>query len=179
MIEKRISREKKYTCSFLELYEDEVIVNGLNKQRVVIKHPGGAAVLPIKEDGTIILTKQYRYPIEQSTIEIPAGKKDAFDEDPLTCAKRELEEETGYASDHFEHLFDLHPCVGYSDELLIIYVAYDCKKVLHPRAQDDDESIEIMEVKQENIPELLSSGKITDGKTLIALQHILLKQRMG
>ncbi|PKK93607.1 MAG: ADP-ribose pyrophosphatase [Tenericutes bacterium HGW-Tenericutes-6] len=173
MIEKRLKRQHKYTCSFLDLYEDDVLVNGLEKKRVVIKHPGGAAVLPITKEGTILLTKQYRYPIEKVSIEIPAGKKDRLEEDALTCAKRELEEETGYQSNHFEHLYDLHPCLGYSDELLIIYIAYDCEKVLNPRTQDDDESIEVMEIKIDEIENLLKSGIITDGKTLIALQYIL------
>lgn len=175
MIEKKKSSQKIYECSFLELYEDEVILsNEKITQKVYIKHPGGAAVLPIREDGKIILTKQFRYPVGHVTIEIPAGKKDDKNEDGLTCAKRELEEETGYVSSNFEHLYTLHPCLGYSDEALEIFIALDCIKKDNPRISDEDEFIEILYLDKDEVATLLKSQSITDGKTLIALQHYLL-----
>jgi ADP-ribose pyrophosphatase len=175
MNEKTVKSVRKYACSFLELYEDEVILKS-DKQasRVVIKHPGGASVLPITSSGHIILTKQHRYPIHQDTIEIPAGKKDFVGEAGLDCAKRELEEETGYVSKHFEQIYAFHPCLGYSDELLDIFIAFDCVPKADPKAMDEDEDIEVMLIQKADILPLLNSGKITDGKTIIALQYYLI-----
>jgi len=174
MIEKRVKRQKKYTCSFLTLFEDDVMLDNQKKaKRVVIEHPGGAAVLPLTHDYQVILTKQYRYPILAYTLEIPAGKKDDIQEDGLTCAKRELEEETSYMSMRFEHMYQLHACLGYSDELLDIFIAYDCTKLTHPRPADEDEHIEVMIYSKEEINRLLSQGMITDGKTLVALNYYL------
>lgn len=175
MKETTLKHEKKYECSFLSLYEDDVLLaNGKNGKRVVIKHPGGACVLPILPDGRIILTKQYRYPIKQVSIEIPAGKKDAIDEDSLICAKRELEEETGYVSNHISHMYTFYPCVGYSDEKLDIFIAKDCYQIMHPKPMDEDENIDLLIVDKHEIKEMLSEKKIKDGKTIMALQYYLL-----
>jgi ADP-ribose pyrophosphatase len=175
MKETRIHRELKYSCTFLELYEDKVkLHDGRISQRVVIKHPGGACVLPITPEGHVILTKQYRYPIERMSIEIPAGKKDVVGEDGLMCAMRELEEETGYGSKIWEKLYAVDPCVGYSDERLDLFVARACYKIEHPKDMDEDETIDVMIVDKYQIQNMLKDGSITDGKTIIALQHYLL-----
>jgi ADP-ribose pyrophosphatase len=175
MNEKTIKSIKKYACSFLELYEDEVVLsNDKLASRVVIKHPGGASVLPITKDHQIVLTKQHRYPIGQNTIEIPAGKKDFLGEDGLSCAARELEEETGYVSSDIRPIYALHPCLGYSNELLDIFIAFDCIKKEHPKAMDEDEHIEVILIDKKDILPLLESGQITDGKTIIALQYYLI-----
>ncbi len=176
MKEKMLTRNKKYECSFLTLFEDHVLLpNESEGQRVVIKHVGGASVLPITKDHHIILTKQYRYPIQEISIEIPAGKKDFVEEDGLTCAKRELEEETGYQSEDFEHLFTFYPCVGYSDEKLDIYMAHNCYKVEHPKPMDDDEMIDLLIVTPQEAEDMIRKGIIKDGKTMIAIQSYLMK----
>lgn len=174
MKETTMTHIKKYTCSFLTLYEDDVLLeNKIQSKRIVIEHPGGACVLPITKDGKVILVKQYRYPIKQVCIEIPAGKKDTIGEDSLECAKRELEEETGYQSDYYEHIFTLHPCVGYSDEKLDIFLAKNCMKTNNPKPMDFDEHIELLFVNRDEIKGMLHDGLITDGKTIIALQYYL------
>jgi ADP-ribose pyrophosphatase len=175
MKETKIKSKHMYHCHFLDLYEDDVLLeNNKQSKRVVIKHPGGAAVLPLTVDNKIILTKQYRYPIKQVTIEIPAGKKDFKDEDPLVCAKRELEEETGYESVQYQHIFSLHPCVGYSDELLEIYLAKNCYKLSNPKDMDEDEFIEILIVDKIEAKSLIDRKLITDGKTIIAIQYYIM-----
>jgi ADP-ribose pyrophosphatase len=175
MNEKTISSQLKYECSFLKLYEDEVKLDqGKTAQRVVLQHPGGASVLPITESGQIVLTKQYRYPIRSLSIEIPAGKKDHKDEDGLTCAKRELEEETGYVSNDWELMFSFHPCVGYSDEKLDIFIAKHCTLKPQPKPMDEDEEIDLMMVDPCDVEKLIQSNIITDGKTIIALQYYLI-----
>jgi len=177
MIEKTKTSKKIYEGNFITFYEDEVFLpNGKTSQRVVLKHPGAAAVLPITKDKKIILTKQYRYPIKQISLEIPAGKKDHPSEDGLTCAIRELEEETGYQSSNFKRLFSFHPAVGFCDEVLDIFIAYDCEKIELPAAADEDEFIEVKYIERNQINELLENGTITDGKTIIALQYYMLHE---
>jgi len=175
MREKKLKSKEIFTCSFMTLYEDDVRTDsGIETKRVYIKHPGAAAILPITKDGKIILTKQFRYPIYDISLEIPAGKKDSIDEDPYTCALRELEEETGYISTDIEHLYTIYPCLGYSDEIIDIYLARDCVKKDNPLPQDADEQIEIIFYNEMELLELLKQKKIRDGKTIIALQHYLL-----
>lgn len=171
MNEKTISSKVVYECDFLTLYEDRVeLDNGNESGRVYVKHCGAAAVLPITKDGMIVLTKQFRYPLGKVIVEIPAGKKDSKEEQGLECARRELEEETGYQSNNYEHLQDIHNCVGYSDELIEIFIATDCYKVENPLTQDEDEFVEPFLVTEETAKEMLRNKELTDVKTIIALQ---------
>lgn len=172
--EKTITSKKVYECFFMKLYEDKVLLpNNEESNRIYIKHDGASAVLPITREGKIVLIKQFRYPVDQVMIEIPAGKKDEPGEDGLLCASRELEEETGYRSNNIVKFQDLFNCVGYSNEMIELFIAYDCEKVEHPKSGDDDEFIELLEVTKTEAKSLLKQGKITDAKTLITLQHYL------
>jgi ADP-ribose pyrophosphatase len=172
--EKTISSRLIYECFFMKLYEDEVeLPNNKKSQRIYIHHDGAAAVLPITQDGNILLIKQFRYPIKSATIEIPAGKKDDVLEDGLTCAKRELEEETGYTSNDIKKITDIHNCLGYSDEKIELFLATSCEKMMTAPNMDEDEFIELLSISKVEAKELLFSGKITDAKTIIALQYYL------
>jgi len=169
MEEKMIKSTLVYKGRILDLYEDDVLVSNGNKaKRVVIKHNGAAAILPVNEDGNIILTKQYRHPIKQVTLEIPAGKKDTLDETSFDCAKRELEEETGCQSNDISLLFRIHNALGYSNEHIDIFIAKDCYEVENPLPKDDDEVLENVILSVEEIGELIEIGDITDGKTIAA-----------
>ncbi len=173
--EERIKSKKIYECFFMELYEDDVLLpNQKKSKRIYIKHDGAAAVLPITKEGKIILINQYRYPIRSISLEIPAGKKDFINESGLECAVRELEEETGYMSENISKFTDLHSCVGYSSEMIEMFIAKDCYKLEQSKAGDDDEFIELLELSEIEVKELLKHGKITDAKTLVALQHYFL-----
>ena len=144
MKEERLSQKQVFECSFMKLYVDKVkLDNGIQSERVYIKHPGAAAVFPITKDGNIILIKQYRYPIQSITIEIPAGKTDDK-ELGIVCAQRELEEETGFSSKNIKHVMNIHNCLGYSDELIELFVASNCEPLNSPKKMDDDEQIEIL-----------------------------------
>ena len=172
MIETRKKRTILVKKSFLTLIEDEVILpNQKETTRLFVSHPGASAILAFTPDQQLILTKQYRYPIAQISLEIPAGKKDEDEVSFLTCAKRELEEETGYTSTDFELLGTYYPCVGYSDEILYLYVARNCELMLDKKNQDNDEFVEpvLMDLKQ--VKALLFSFGFKDGKTIIALYH--------
>ena len=175
MNEKTIKSTKQYECFFMTLYEDDVLLdNGKETKRIYIKHDGAAAVLPITKDGKIVLVKQYRYPVKQVMLEIPAGKKDDPKESGLDCIKRELLEETGYESNIIEKVYDIHTCVGYSDEKIEFFIAKECIKTSELNT-DEDENIELELVTPKAVKQLLKDGSITDGKTIIALQYYLLQ----
>ncbi|MDX9691662.1 MAG: NUDIX hydrolase [Acholeplasmataceae bacterium] len=175
MKEKTKSSKEIYTCHFMTLYEDQVeLYNGKMTERVFVDHPGAAAILPITKDGNIILTRQFRYPIKEVSIEIPAGKKDDIHEDPKHCAARELEEETGHMSDHLEHFITYYPCLGYSNEVIDIFIAYDCIVKENPKAQDDDEHVEIIILSLKEIEHMIKNQDIKDGKTIMAIQKYML-----
>jgi len=176
LTEKQLTHKLVYECFFMKLYEDEVLLpNDEISKRIYLKHEGAAAVLPITSDGKIILIKQFRYPVNKVLIEIPAGKKDYINEKGYDCASRELEEETGYVSSNVKKMTDLHSCVGYSSEMIEIFIARDCIKIENPRTGDDDEFIELMVLTEAEVKELIKNGKITDGKTLVALQQYFLE----
>lgn len=169
--EKQLTHDLVYSCFFLRLYEDKVLLpNGKTSQRIYVMHNSAAAVLPITADGKIILVKQYRYPIRSESIEIPAGKKDFLGEDGMACALRELEEETGHVSSRVERLIDIHSCVGYSNEMIEIFIARDCLAIPDPRPSDDDEFLEILYLEEAQVKAMLKQGIISDAKTLVALQ---------
>lgn len=174
MKEKQLTHEKQFSCFFMELFEDEVLLpNQKTSTRIYIEHPGAAAVLPLTSDNKVLLIKQYRYPIRKVTIEVPAGKKDYLEETGLNCIKRELEEETGHQSQHIEPFLQIHSCLGYSNELIELFIAHDIYPVDHPLQADEDEFIEIALYAKEEVEELLKTNQITDGKTVILLQEYL------
>lgn len=175
--EKQLTHELVLQKLFMNIYLDDVLLpNGKISKRIYLDHDGAAAVLPITRDGKLVLIKQFRYPINKVIYEIPAGKKDQRDEPGLVCAKRELEEETGYVSNQFKKYIDLHNCVGYSSEMIELFIAYDCVKIDNPKKGDDDEFIEIVLLTEKEAKQLLLNGDITDAKTLAVLQHYFLQK---
>jgi ADP-ribose pyrophosphatase len=177
LTEKTINSIKKFECSFMELYEDKVLLpNDQESVRTYIKHNGGAAVLPITKDNNIVLVNQYRYPIKSLSIEVPAGKKDSPNELGIDCVKRELEEETGYKSSNIEFVSIIHSCVGYSNEIIELFIAKNCEIVDNPKQCDEEEFIELLIFSKDQVLELLLNNKITDAKTIILLQYYFLKE---
>lgn len=175
--EKQLTHDLKYECFFMKLYEDEILLpNNKKSKRIYIMHNSAAAVLPVTKTGHIVLVNQYRYPIRSVSLEIPAGKKDYKGEDGKLCAMRELEEETGYGSNDVSHLTDIHSCVGYSNEMIELFIAKNCEKIDHPKPSDDDEFLEIVEYTPEELKTMLRDGKIKDAKTLVALQQYFLQE---
>ncbi len=136
----------------------------------MIRHSGAAAVVPIDENGRIIMTRQYRSSIDGESLEIPAGVLDMMDgkkEDPKHCAARELEEETGYYSENLRYLLTYCSTIGLCDEVIYIYFAEDLK----PRHQklDEGEYIEIERYELETLLEMIDRGELIDGKTIAGL----------
>lgn len=165
--ETRIDGELVYNGHFLKVQRDTIeLPDGKRTGREYILHPGAVVILPLLDDGTVLMERQYRYPLHDVFIEFPAGKIDPG-EDPLLAAKRELEEETGYSGGEWQFVTTIHNAIAYSDEHLDLYLA----RSLKPGAAKLDEG-EFLETFTASIDELLQwvrEGKITDVKTVIGI----------
>ena len=152
----------------LHLYKDTVqLPNGKSAIREVIRHVGAVGVIPITDDGKVIIEKQFRYPLNRVVTEIPAGKLDSFSEDRLSAAKRELEEETGYTAAQWIELGDYIPTCAYCDERITLYLARGLE--LGTRHLDEDEFLNFEAVPLTDLVEDVMAGRITDGKTQVAI----------
>ena len=173
----RLDRQLRYQGTILKIYEDTVIANGHKAYWDFIHHDGAAAVLPVTEDGKILMVRQYRNALDRETLEIPAGKLDAPDEPKITCAYRELEEETGFRSDNLEYLISINTTVAFCDEAIDIFVARN----LIPSHQhlDEDEVIDVEAWELKDLLELIYAGKMTDAKTVAAITAYAVKYGSG
>ncbi len=168
--EHRISSEDVYAGKFLKLKNDIVrLPDGGQTYREYLIHPGAIAIMPILDDGRILLERQFRYPVDTAMIEIPAGKLEAG-EDPLLCAQRELLEETGYTAKTWEFLGRIHPVISYSTEFIDIYLAKDL--TAGERSLDEGEFLDVFAATLDQMHDWISSGKITDVKTIISVYHL-------
>jgi ADP-ribose pyrophosphatase len=165
--ETELTTETVYRGNLLHVCRDTVrLPNGADTAREYIVHPGAVLIVPILDDGRLVFERQYRYPLRRSFIELPAGKIDP-NEDILTTGKRELLEETGYTAKEWRYLAALHPCIGYSDEIIHIYLASGLQA--GQKYLDEDETLEVFTMTLEDALQALKRGEITDGKTVIAL----------
>lgn len=165
--ETRVDTRKVFDGALLHVRADTVrLPNGNLSQREYIEHPGAATVLAFVDEHTILLERQFRYPLRRHFIELPAGKIDPG-EAPLQTAQRELREECGYAAALWRHLATLHPCIGYADEHIELFLARDLKHVGH--ALDDDEFLQVLEVPLEEALEWVRTGRITEPKAITGL----------
>ena len=165
---KRMGRELAYQVTVLKVYKDHMkFSNGNTEDWDFIHHDGAAAVIPVMDDGKILMVKQYRNALERDTLEIPAGKLDDPDEEGIVCASRELKEETGYSSDDLEWLLTIRTTVAFCDERIEVFVARN----LIPGEQhlDEDEFVDVKAYKLEELKEMIFEGKIQDSKTMAAI----------
>jgi ADP-ribose pyrophosphatase len=150
---------------------DEIQYDSGNKAfREIAIHPGGAVVVPIKDDGKIILVKQFRYPLQKKLIEFPAGKLE-IGEDPLVCATRELEEETGYKAKKIKKLGEIYTAPGYCTEILYIYSATGLTVGNYNR-EEGEQGMEILDLSIAEIEAMIISGEINDAKTIVGTYYI-------
>jgi len=143
--------------------------SGNDERREIIHHNGGAVILPITNDGKLILLKQFRYPLQEVMIEAPAGKLE-IGEDPLVCATRELTEETGYTSAKITPLGKISTTPGFCDEILYLYLAQDLTAGEHNR-EEGEYGMEMFEYTLSEADELIKSGELIDSKTIAAIYH--------
>ena len=168
LTEKFKSSEKVFEGNLLHVYKDTVeLPNGQDGYREYIKHNGAVAIVPVTDNGKIIVEKQYRYPMGKVITEIPAGKLDSPDENHLEAAKRELREETGYSAKTWIEIGKFYPSVAYTTECIYLYLAKDL--TLGERDLDEDEFLNVEEVELKSLVQDIMDGKIGDGKTIAAI----------
>jgi ADP-ribose pyrophosphatase len=165
LIETRIDGEQLLKGRFLDVRRDRVrMPDGAVTTREYIVHPGAVMVLPVFDDGRVLVERQFRYPVDQVVIEYPAGKIDP-NESSLVCAERELREETGYSAKEFFFLTRIHPVFSYSTEFIDLFAARGLS--LGERELDEHEFIETFTADLPQMLEWIKSGRITDVKTII------------
>lgn len=165
--ETRLDTELMYDGSFIKVRKDQArLPDGQVHAREYVVHPGAVAVLALLDNGNLVMERQYRYAPQREFIEIPAGKIDSS-EDILTCAQRELLEETGYVADEWEHLTTTWPCIGYADERIEYFLA---RGLVHRGSRlDDGEFLEVFELPLTEAVEWIRQGRIDDSKTIVGL----------
>ena len=166
-IETPLSSEPVFHGRLLHVQLDHArLPNGNESTREFVIHPGATAIVPVLDNGKLLLERQFRYPLKRVFIELPAGKIDAG-EDPLTTGQRELLEETGYSAREWIYLAVQHPCIGYSNEVIHIYLARGLEAGEHQR--DEDEALQLFEASLAECLDMVQRGEITDGKTIVGL----------
>lgn len=165
---KRIKRERMYQGTVVDVYRDYMqFSNGNTEEWDYIHHRGAAAVLPVMEDGRLLMVRQYRNALEKFILELPAGALDYPEEPGIVCAARELEEETGYRSEDLEWLLTIRTTVALSNEKIDIYVA---RNLISTRQHlDPNEFVEVETYTLDELKQMIFSGEIEDGKTIAAI----------
>lgn len=167
MPEEVISSERPFTGKLIRVRVDTVrLPGGQVRSREVVEHPGAVGILPVLPGGEMVLVRQYRHAVKRTLLEIPAGTREP-DEGPEACALRELEEETGYRAQGVRELIRFFVSPGWANEELIVYVATDVAP--GPARPEDDERLDVVHVRPEDVPALIQRGEIADSKTIICM----------
>ena len=164
----RVKRIRMYQGAIVDVYRDYMqFSNGNTEEWDYIHHRGAAAVVPVTDDGRIIMVRQYRNALERFTLEIPAGALDDPEEPGINCSARELEEETGYRSENLEWLITLRTTVAFCNERIEVYVA----KNLVPSKQhlDPNEFVNVELHTVEELKQMIFDGEIEDSKTVASI----------
>ena len=162
------SSREVFKGKVVHLFEDEITLpNGHTATREVIRHIGAVGIVAITDDDKVIIEKQFRYPLNEVITEIPAGQLDSKDEDRLEAAKRELKEETGFTAKTWINIGQYLPAAAYCDELITLYIAKDLER--GEQNLDEDEFLNIEFCPLDELIEEIMQGKISDGKTQVAL----------
>ena len=168
LTEKQLTKEYIFKGKIINVRRDTALIpDGSTAIREVVEHNGGVCVVALTDNNEILFVKKFRYPYMEEGLEIPAGKRDSLNEDPLECGKRELKEETGATAKRFIDLGKLYPTPGYCGEIIWMFAALeldfgDCDP-------DDDEFLEISKIPLEKAVEMVMKGELKDAKTQTAI----------
>ncbi|MBE6625435.1 MAG: NUDIX hydrolase [Ruminococcaceae bacterium] len=177
LYEKQLASKQIFDGKVVKLFVDDIeLPNGKGAFREVVRHPGAVCVIPITDEGEVIMVKQFRYPFSSVLLEIPAGKLE-IGEDPLDAVKRELEEESGVVAENVEFIGMTYTTVAFTDEKIYTYMATGLSYTeSHP---DEDEFLEVVKIPLDTLVEMVMTGEIKDSKTQVAILKAdrLLKER--
>lgn len=168
--EEKLDSEVLLKGRFFTLKRDHVrLPDGKESVREYIEHPGAVMIIPVLPDGDVVLERQFRYPVHDLIIEFPAGKIDPG-ESPLMCAQRELLEETGYRANKWAYAGKIYPCIGYSNEVIEVWLAADLQ--VGAAKLDEGEFIEIFTAQMNQLEQWCLDGVLKDAKTLAGLNWL-------
>lgn len=168
LAEQQVRSELIFDGRILHLYRDDVTLpNGQPADRELIRHIGAVCVIPVTDDGLVVMERQYRYPMDEVLLEIPAGKLDSRQESHEAAARRELQEETGYTARELIPLGKFYPACAYSDETIWMYLAKGLEP--GPEHRDDDEFLDVALIPLAQLVRQVLAGEIPDAKTQIAI----------
>jgi len=173
--EKKISSQRIYEGAILNVRRDKVTAYGGEAYREIIEHNGAVAMVPITEEGNIIMVEQFRYACGRAVLEIPAGKIEEGEADPATVAARELREETGYTADNIILLGKINTSAAYSEEMISVYAMTGL--TAGEQELDADEALNVIEMPFKEVYDMAASGKLIDAKTIAAL--LMAKEQLG
>lgn len=164
LTEKQLSSEYFYRGKIINMRRDDIVLpNGSTAFREVVEHPGGVCVAALTDDNEVIFVRQFRYPYLCEVLEIPAGKREKGETDPLECGKRELLEETGAVAENFFSLGTLYPTPGYTNEVIYMYGATGLS--FGNASPDEDEFLLTEKIPLEKAVEMVMNGSLPDAKT--------------
>ena len=173
--EKKIDSERIYEGAILNVRRDRVTAVKGEAYREIIEHNGAVAIVPIKENGNVVMVEQYRYASGMTVLEIPAGKIDKGETDPAQVAARELREETGYTAENVIYLGKINTSVAYSEEVIHIYAMTGLSE--GEQQLDDDEAINVVEYPFAEACSMAAGGRLIDAKTVAGL--LMAKEPVG
>lgn len=176
--EKQLKSKYLYEGRVIKLRCDEALLpNGKTALREVVEHNGGVCVAALTDDNEVLMVKQFRYPYSETILEIPAGKRESKDEDPLSCGIRELKEETGAVAKRIIPLGELYPTPGYCNEIIWIYAATGIE--FGETCPDEDEFLSVEKVPLQEAVDMVLNGEIKDAKTQIAILKLKILKDSG
>ena len=178
LTEKQLTKEYIFKGRVINLRRDTALLpNNTTATREVIEHNGGVCVAALTDNDEVLFVRQFRYPYMEEILEIPAGKRDSADEDPLLCGKRELKEETGATAKKFIPLGELYPTPGYCGEIIWMFAATGLD--FGQTCPDDDEFLEVEKIPLNKAVEMILNGEIKDAKTQAAVLKLKMLQENG
>ncbi|MCA9819779.1 MAG: NUDIX hydrolase [Nitrosarchaeum sp.] len=170
-----MKKKKIYQGKILGLSVYDGIIEGRKVKREMIEHRGASAMLAFDENKKVILVKQHRFP-HGFVLEIPAGTMEKGEE-PIKCAFREFQEETGYKAKKMTHLISFYPSIGYNSEIIHCYVASGLKKIADLKL-DADEILSVEKIELDKVMKMIKTGKIQDAKTICAIMTYAVKKKL-